>query len=49
VKVYKVPNGFFNDWNAHQKKMGGQVKMPKVLSDDKQEEWEAFVADNLDK
>jgi hypothetical protein len=49
VKVYKLPNGFFNDWNAHQKKIGGQVKIPKVLSDDKQEEWEAFVADQLDK
>ncbi|WP_194851272.1 GH3 family domain-containing protein [Nonlabens antarcticus] len=47
VKVYKVPNGFFNKWNAHQKKMGGQVKMAKVLSDDKQEEWEQFVEDEL--
>ena len=47
VKVTKVPDGFFNDWNAHQKKMGGQVKMAKVLSDDKQEEWEGFVNDRL--
>jgi hypothetical protein len=49
VKVYKVPNGFFNDWNAAQKKMGGQVKMAKVLSEDKQEEWEAFVEEKLGK
>ncbi|BAO55680.1 GH3 family domain-containing protein [Nonlabens marinus] len=47
VKVTKVPEGFFNQWNAHQKKMGGQVKMAKVLSDDKQEEWEAFVKEEL--
>jgi len=47
VKVYKVPSGFFNDWNAAQKKMGGQVKMAKVLSEDKQDEWEAFVSEKL--
>lgn len=47
VKVTKVPQGFFNDWNAHQKKMGGQVKMAKVLNEDKQDEWEAFVAEKL--
>lgn len=49
VKVFKVPEGFFNKWNAHQKKKGGQVKMAKVLSEDKQEEWEAFVNDELSK
>ncbi len=47
VKVHKVPNGFFNNWNAAQKKMGGQVKMAKVLSEDKQDEWEAFVKEKL--
>lgn len=48
VKVSKVPEGFFNKWNASQKKMGGQVKMAKVLSEDKQDEWEAFVVANLE-
>jgi hypothetical protein len=45
VKVYKVSPDIFNDWNAHQKKKGGQVKMAKVLKEDKQQEWENFVAD----
>ncbi|PRP67031.1 GH3 family domain-containing protein [Nonlabens agnitus] len=47
VKVTKVPEGFFNAWNAQQKKMGGQVKMAKVLSEDKQDEWEEFVKEKL--
>ncbi len=47
IKVTKVPNGFFNKWNKHQKKMGGQVKMAKVLSDDKQQAWEDFVKREL--
>ncbi|AZQ43841.1 GH3 family domain-containing protein [Nonlabens ponticola] len=43
VKVTKVDPDIFAAWNEHQKKKGGQVKMAKVLSDDKQEAWEEFV------
>ena len=36
------PNTFF-DWNAKNKKKGGQIKMERVMGEDKFSEWEAFV------
>ena len=46
VQVHKVPESTFSDWNDHQKKKGGQVKMEKVMKEDKFEEWEKFVKNN---
>lgn len=43
VKISKVPQSLFLDWNAHQKKKGGQVKMENVMSEEKFEQWENFV------
>ena len=41
VKLIK-PNVFYN-WNARNKKKGGQVKMERVMNEDKFTEWEDFV------
>lgn len=43
VKVTKVPPFLFIDWSTTQKKKGGQVKMEKVMSEEKFKEWEDFV------
>ncbi|MFD0994192.1 GH3 family domain-containing protein [Tenacibaculum geojense] len=43
VKVNLVPVTVFHDWNEHNKKKGGQVKMERVMSPEKFEEWETFV------
>lgn len=43
VKVKAIPSWIFYEWNAANKKKGGQVKMERVMSEDKFEEWEAFV------
>lgn len=43
IIVHKVSPGTFYDWNDHQKKKGGQVKMEKVMKEDKFEKWEEFV------
>jgi hypothetical protein len=43
VQVHKVPENTFSKWNDHQKKKGGQVKMEKVMDDEKFEKWEEFV------
>lgn len=44
VKVKLVPPAVFNNWNEHNKKKGGQVKMERVMDEEKFEEWEKFVA-----
>ncbi len=46
VKATPVPLGAFYEWNAQQKKKGGQVKMEKVMKPEKFREWKAF-ADNF--
>lgn len=43
VKVETVPLNVFHEWSAKNKKKGGQVKMEKVMKEDKFKEWEDFV------
>lgn len=43
VKVELVPSDVFYEWNARNKKKGGQVKMERVMNEEKFNEWEAFV------
>ena len=46
VRVAIVKPEVFHDWNAKNKKKGGQVKMERVMGEDKFLEWEAFVKQN---
>ena len=43
VKVKTVSPEVFYNWNAANKKKGGQVKMEKVMNAEKFAEWEDFV------
>lgn len=43
VKVKLVSPEVFYDWNAKNKKKGGQVKMERVMKEEKFAEWESFV------
>lgn len=43
VRVKLIPANIFYEWNAHNKKKGGQVKMERVMGEEKFEEWENFV------
>ncbi len=43
VEVVTVPPEFFHEWSAKNKKKGGQVKMEKVMNEEKFSEWEKFV------
>lgn len=43
VKVNLIDPEKFYDWNARNKKKGGQVKMERVMNEEKFEEWEKFV------
>ncbi|MCG2419643.1 GH3 auxin-responsive promoter family protein [Aequorivita sp. F47161] len=43
VKVTTINPKLFHEWNAKNKKMGGQVKMEKVMNEEKFAEWEEFV------
>ena len=43
VEVVTVPPEYFYEWSAKNKKKGGQVKMEKVMQEEKFGEWEAFV------
>ena len=43
VKVNTVNPEIFHEWNAKNKKKGGQVKMEKVMDEEKFAEWERFV------
>lgn len=45
VKVNCIPPQVFYDWNAANKKMGGQVKMERVMGEEAFREWEEFVKD----
>ncbi len=44
VKVQLVPQNIFADWSGANKKKGGQVKMERVMGEEKFAEWEAFVS-----
>ncbi|WP_112376816.1 GH3 family domain-containing protein [Flagellimonas maritima] len=44
VKVHFVDPVMFSEWNGANKKKGGQVKMERVMGEDKFAEWEEFVA-----
>lgn len=43
VKVTKVSPDLFPEWSAANKKKGGQVKMEKVMDEEKFAKWEEFV------
>jgi hypothetical protein len=43
IKVTVIPVEKFYDWNDKNKKKGGQVKMERVMKEEKFAEWEAFV------
>ncbi len=44
VMVKTIPAALFLEWNAENKKKGGQVKMEKVMNEEKFAQWEAFIA-----
>lgn len=44
VKVSCIPVAVFANWNGHQKKKGGQIKMERVMSPEKFHNWEEFVS-----
>ena len=44
VKVKVIPVEKFHDWNDSNKKKGGQVKMERVMKEEKFREWEEFVS-----
>jgi hypothetical protein len=46
VKVKTIPSSIFYEWNAVNKKKGGQVKMERVMTEDNFAEWELFVEKN---
>ncbi|WP_107039428.1 GH3 family domain-containing protein [Brumimicrobium mesophilum] len=43
LKVKIVPTAVFHEWSGANKKKGGQVKLEKVMEEEKFEEWEEFV------
>ncbi len=47
VKVTIIDPLLFTEWSGVQKKKGGQVKMERVMSEEKFEDWEAFVQKHL--
>ena len=44
VKVQLIPPSVFHEWSGAQKKKGGQVKMERVMNEEKFEQWEDFVS-----
>lgn len=46
VKVNLIKPKLFYDWNARNKKKGGQVKMERVMSEEKFKDWEKFVQEH---
>ncbi|WP_027394620.1 GH3 family domain-containing protein [Aquimarina latercula] len=46
VKVTTVSPIVFSEWSGAQKKKGGQVKMERVMSEEKFATWEAFISEN---
>ncbi|MBT0608314.1 GH3 family domain-containing protein [Aequorivita echinoideorum] len=49
VKVTTINPNIFHEWNAKNKKKGGQVKMEKVMDEEKFATWEAFVKEQQSK
>lgn len=47
VKVNTVSPSIFHDWSGTNKKKGGQVKMERVMGQDRFADWETFVASKL--
>lgn len=47
VKVKLVKPDVFYDWNEKNKKKGGQVKMERVMDEEKFKEWEAFIGETV--
>lgn len=47
VKVKVVSPETFYEWNGRNKKKGGQVKMERVMGEEKFSEWEKFAADTM--
>lgn len=45
VKVHFVQPEVFAEWSGANKKKGGQVKMERVMGEEKFAEWESFIAD----
>ena len=45
VKVNTINPDLFHEWNGTQKKKGGQVKMEKVMNEEKFAEWEKFISE----
>ncbi|MGC1631916.1 MAG: GH3 auxin-responsive promoter family protein [Gelidibacter sp.] len=45
VKVKIICPSVFHEWSGALKKKGGQVKMERVMKEDKFKEWEAFVTE----
>ncbi|TDU39603.1 GH3 auxin-responsive promoter [Gelidibacter sediminis] len=43
VKVTAIQPSVFHEWSGANKKKGGQVKMERVMKEDKFKEWEEFV------
>ena len=43
VKVTTISPSIFHEWSGANKKKGGQVKMEKVMGEEKFAEWEDFV------
>ncbi|MFD2914226.1 GH3 family domain-containing protein [Psychroserpens luteus] len=46
VVVKLISPDTFYDWNANNKKKGGQVKMERVMGEEKFADWETFVSEN---
>ncbi len=48
VKVTTINPNIFHEWNAKNKKKGGQVKMEKVMGEEKFADWEMFVKTQIE-
>tara|TARA_R110002111_G_scaffold254330_1_gene319923 strand:- start:5675 stop:7201 length:1527 start_codon:yes stop_codon:yes gene_type:complete len=46
VKVKVISPNRFYDWNERNKKKGGQVKMERVMGEEKFKDWEAFIKES---
>src|SRR5690606_3104486 len=46
VRVKMLPNDVFYSWNEHNKKKGGQVKMPRVMKEKELKDFSAFISEN---
>jgi hypothetical protein len=45
IKIHFVPQNIFAEWSGANKKKGGQVKMERVMGEEKFAEWEDFVSE----